>query len=259
MGEGGMSIYGGILGLAVATTVFAIRSGVGRLYLYDLVAVTGPIAIFFSRIANFLSGEFIGRPVGDQQIPFVVKYPTEILDWPSIAAKRLPELAPLADKVGVGREKWDVLVAQFPTNADSQSALNAALAKIVEAVQSGNDEIRNLLEPLLVWRHPAQLYAAAGEGIFLFLFLFFLWRKPRRPGVVSASFLVLYSIIRFLDENYRMPDSHLGLGLMDLTRGQWLSIVCFFVGLILLFVWGRRETLPSVGWGRGHSVKLHRR
>src|SRR5690349_22355877 len=43
-------------------------------------------------------------------------------------------------------------------------------------------------------------------------------------SVIAASFLVLYSVIRFVVENYRMPDVMMGFDAFDLTRGQWLSI-----------------------------------
>lgn len=258
VGEGGMSTFGGVLGLVVASTIFAIRTGVARLYLYDLLALTGPIGIFFGRIANFLTGEFIGRPV-DPSFPLAVKFPTEIFYWPHLDPARLVSLTPLVEKVGVDKEKWQALQLQVTQNAEAQTSVNEVLSKIVDSVQSGSADMQKLLEPLLTPRHPVQLYAAAGEGLLLFFFLFVLWYKPRRPGVVASTFLVLYSIIRFVDENYRMPDPQLGFGMMELTRGQWLSVGCFVIGLILLFVWGRRETLPTPGWGRGHSVKLHRR
>ncbi len=256
--EGGMSVYGGIIGLWLAATFFAIRTGIGRLYLYDLLALTAPIGIFFGRMANFFTSDFMGRPANGE-VPFTIKYPAEILYWPQTNAAQLPSLAPLAEKVGTSSSEWTNLLVQMPGSENNQSAVQQVLIKIVESVQLGSEDMQRLLGPLLTERFPAQLYAAAGEGLFLFLFLFLLWYKPRRPGVVAATFLVMYSAIRFVVERYRMPDAHLGLGLLDLSRGQWLSVVFFVIGLILLFVWGRRETLPSSGWGRGHSVKLHRR
>jgi phosphatidylglycerol:prolipoprotein diacylglycerol transferase len=256
--EGGMSAYGAILGLVAAATIFAVRTGVSRLYLYDLLAVTGPIGIFFGRLANFMTGELIGRPVKGE-VPYTVKFPTEIYFWPQSADSRLADLAPIVEKFGVEKEKWDQLLLQKADDPQALTAVNELMVQIVRAIQSGNQEIQSLLSPLLADRHPSQLYGAAGEGVLIFLFLFLLWRKPRRPGVVASVFLILYGLMRYVHEMFRLPNPAHEMGALDLTRGQLLSVVCFLIGLTLLFVWGRRETLASPGWSRGHSVKLHRR
>lgn len=258
LSEGGMSIFGAILGIVVTSTIFAIRTGINRLYLYDLMSLTAPIGFFFGRIANFLSGEFIGKPA-ESGLPLAVKFPTEIYLWPKLDPQRLSSLNPIIDKIGLDAGKWKAAIEQYATDSESKTFVNNSLLKIVEAVQSGHSEIRSLLEPMLALRHPAQIYGALGEGVLLFLILFILWYKPRRPGVIAANFLVFYSVIRFFLENYRMPEVFLAPDIWGLTRDQLLSVICFVIGLILLFVWGRRETLPQSGWGRGHSVKLHRR
>jgi len=256
--EGGMSSFGAILGLAISSTLFAVRTGVSRLYLYDLIAVTAPIGIFFGRIANFLTGEFIGKPASSE-LPFSVKFPTEIYYWPRSEPGKLAELSQAAEKIGADPEQWKVWASSYQAQADSQSQVHQVLTRILDSLYSGAEDIRRLLEPLLVARHPVQLYGALAEGVLLFLFLFFFWMKPRRPGVVASTFLVLYSAIRIVVDHYRMVDPTMKLGAFDLARGQWLAIFCLIIGFILLFVWGRRETLLSAGWGRGHSVKLHRR
>lgn len=258
LSEGGMSVYGSILGIVITSTFFASRTGVNRLYLYDLVSLTAPIGFFFGRIANFLSGEFIGKPV-ENSIPFSVRFPTEIFLWPKLDPQKLTSLNPIVEKLGIDLNQWTGSIGQYATNPDSQVFVNSALVKIVEAVQTSPSEVRLALEPLLAWRHPAQIYGALGEGVLLFLILFILWYKPRRPGVVAANFLVFYSLIRFFQERYRVPEVFLAPDAWGFTRDQSLSIISFVIGLILLFVWGRRETLPQPGWGHGHSVKLHRR
>lgn len=256
--EGGMSSFGAILGLAVSATLFAARTGVSRLYLYDLLAVTAPIGIFFGRVANFLTGEFVGTPAPADH-PFSFKFPTEMFYWPTKDPEKLSQLGAAAQKIGVDSEKWTLWTSTYSAQPESQAAVQEVLVKLMDALHSGVAGIREAIEPLLTARHPVQLYGALAEGVLLFFILFMFWRAPRTPGVVASTFLVLYSAIRFFVERYRMVDPTMKLGAFDLSRGQWLSIFCFGIGLILLFMWGRRETLPHVGWGRGHSVKLHRR
>ena len=259
LGEGGMSSHGGIFGIAIVATLFAVRTGLSRLYLYDLAALAGTIGIFFGRIANFINSEMIGR-LSDPGFPFSVKFPSEICQWAVNDVPRLSELNSIVAQIpGLTGEQWVEWLEKFQTSDEAKASVNETLLKIIEAIQNGNETIKNALAPLLSARHPSQLYAAAGEGLFLFLFLFLFWRRPRRPGVVGATFLIFSAGIRIIDEQFRMPDLLIGYQLFGLTRGQWLSIVMLVMGLVLWFAWGRRETLPTSGWGHGHSVRLHRR
>lgn len=69
--HGGMSFHGGLVGVIVATFLFAWnRTKSGRLNgstydnafkLLDIMAVVAPIGLFFGRIANFINMEVMGR------------------------------------------------------------------------------------------------------------------------------------------------------------------------------------------------------
>ena len=87
-----------------------------------------------------------------------------------------------------------------------------------------------------VSRHPSQLYEAFFEGIILFILLNLIYKKyiNHKPGVLSALFLIFYSVFRFIIEFTREPDAHLGLVFMELSQGQVMSILFFVVGLIVL-------------------------
>ena len=93
-------------------------------------------------------------------------------------------------------------------------------------------------------RHPSQLYQLAGEGLLLFVILWFYARKPRPVGAVSAVFLIGYGSLRFLAEFAREPDDFLGLLGLGLSMGQWLSLPMIAAGVALL-VWTRRQ--PAAG------------
>ena len=86
-------------------------------------------------------------------------------------------------------------------------------------------------------RHPSQIYEAFFEGIVLFTFMNFFFRKYlyKSPGVISSLFLVFYSIFRFFIEYTREPDSHIGFVFLNLTQGQIISILFFIIGLILFY------------------------
>lgn len=70
--EGGMSFHGGLLGVAVATVLFARRRGVNPLGVGDLLACATPIGLFFGRVANFINAELYGRPT---DAPWGVVFP----------------------------------------------------------------------------------------------------------------------------------------------------------------------------------------
>ena len=87
-------------------------------------------------------------------------------------------------------------------------------------------------------RHPSQLYEAFFEGVVLFIILYLIFIKNTKKysaGIISAYFLILYSIFRFLIEFLREPDLHLGLYLNYFSMGQILCIPIFFAGILILF------------------------
>ena len=87
-------------------------------------------------------------------------------------------------------------------------------------------------------RLPSQLYEAFFEGAVLFIILYLIFIKNSKKytaGIISAYFLILYSIFRFLIEFLREPDSHLGLFLNYFSMGQILCIPILFAGILILF------------------------
>ena len=162
--NGGMSFHGGLLGVIIATFIFAKKNKVDYFIFLDLVAMTAPIGIFFGRIANFINSELYGRP-------------TEVL--------------------------WSV---KF---------------EIIDNVK----------------RHPSQIYEAFFEGIILFLILRLFAKKNylKNPGLISSMFLIFYSLFRFVIEFFRNPDSQIGYMALNMTLGQFISVIFFIFGGILFF------------------------
>ena len=86
-----------------------------------------------------------------------------------------------------------------------------------------------------ITRHPSQIYEAIFEGIILFILLNFIYKKYQdlKYGIISALFLIFYSLFRFLIEFTREPDSHIGFIVFNLSMGQIISIIFLIVGIIL--------------------------
>lgn len=87
-------------------------------------------------------------------------------------------------------------------------------------------------------RHPSQIYEALLEGLVLFLILNILVKLDllKKRGFISCSFLILYSIFRFIAEFFREPDPQLGLLMFNLSMGQILSFFLFLTGVAIIFL-----------------------
>ena len=72
---GGMSFHGGMLGVAVAITLFCRRNRISILGFADRIAIAAPIGLGLGRVANFINGELWGRPAPDW-VPFRMIFPT---------------------------------------------------------------------------------------------------------------------------------------------------------------------------------------
>lgn len=90
-------------------------------------------------------------------------------------------------------------------------------------------------------RHPSQLYEALGEGLLLFILLWWASSRPRAAGFVSGLFCAGYGVARFVVEWFREPDAFLGLQALDLSRGQWLTLPLIVLGIAVMVWAGRRN------------------
>jgi len=87
-------------------------------------------------------------------------------------------------------------------------------------------------------RHPSQLYEAFLEGIILFFILNYFFKKNylKKPGQISALFLIFYSLFRFFVEYFRSPDPQIGYLMLNLTMGQLISAVFLIIGTLLFSI-----------------------
>ncbi|QEN09093.1 prolipoprotein diacylglyceryl transferase [Oceanispirochaeta crateris] len=113
-------------------------------------------------------------------------------------------------------------------------------------------------------RHPSQLYEAFGEGILLWIFLWFVIRKRKKfEGAVIGWYLIGYGSVRFVIEYFREPDAGLDFPLLwgnpspnyifaslfNFTTGQIFCFAMILSGLLclLLFRWkDRRRKGPGL-------------
>jgi phosphatidylglycerol:prolipoprotein diacylglycerol transferase len=213
--EGGMSSHGGILGVVIFTLIYSRRHKLPWTNPGDNLCVAAPFGLFLGRCANFINGELYGRIA---TVPWAVQFPKELLDLQN---------ADEADRALAACQQID------PSLRSVES--------IIEAVRT-NPRIADVLRGIITPRHPSQIYEALLEGVVLFSILWFVRTRFRTPnGFITGVFLVVYSILRIIVENFREPDASL---VGPLTRGQFFSLFTIVIGIAFMIVAKKRPTYP---------------
>jgi phosphatidylglycerol---prolipoprotein diacylglyceryl transferase len=205
--DGGMASHGGILGLIIFSGIYAHRHRISWTGIGDNLVAVAPIGLFFGRVANFINGELYGRPTS---VPWAIQFPAELLDRPSEAS----------------------LVIEQTTKIDPN------LSNVPEIIVAArhSPQVREILASVLTPRHPSQLYEAFLEGVVLFTLLILIRLKFKKPdGVTTGCFFLLYPLMRIVGEFFREPDAPLT---GPFTRGQFLSLFMFVIGI--LFLWNAK-------------------
>ena len=69
--EGGMSFHGGLIGIIIASILFARKNGQDYFLYLDQVSLVAPIGFFFGRLSNFINSELYGIPT---EVPWAVTF-----------------------------------------------------------------------------------------------------------------------------------------------------------------------------------------
>lgn len=83
-------------------------------------------------------------------------------------------------------------------------------------------------------RYPSQIYESFLEGLVLFIILNIFSNILKKPGDMSAIFLIFYGIFRIIVECLRQPDPQIGLFNNMISMGQILSIPMIIIGIIII-------------------------
>ena len=66
-----MSFHGGLLGVIIASIIYAKKNNQNPFSYLDLVSIVAPVGIFFGRVANFINSELYGI---ETSFPWAVKF-----------------------------------------------------------------------------------------------------------------------------------------------------------------------------------------
>lgn len=259
--QGGLVVYGSIIGGIAAIIVFARQTGVPLLSLLDFVAPSFMLGLALGRVGCFLNGCCFGAVC---ELPWAVRFPAGSLphvhqvekgiafihgiklaagDPPAIA-----EIEPHSSAEHAGLKPGEQILAvdevPTPTKAAAQAALLAAHTKgrqLCLAIAGRPQPVcLAITTPRSLPVHPTQLYSAI-DALLICLFLLAFERVHQHDGQVVAMMFTVYPVTRFLveilrdDEPWVVGGQHLGL-----TIAQVVSLL-FLGGALILWVYINRK------------------
>lgn len=206
----GLASHGAAIAIVIAMYFYS-KNVVKKplLWVMDRIVIAVACGGIFVRIGNFMNSEIIGKPSGD--FPLGVRFVHEdIRPYQAVQATGIQEPS----------EAYDAIVH------------NPQFSELLNTVP---------------FRHPAQLYEAAGYVIVFLVCWYLYWKTERRKqiGYIFGVFLILLFTVRFLVEFVKESqggfESLLGL----LSTGQWLSIPFILAGIYIMWDASKKTPLPN--------------
>jgi phosphatidylglycerol:prolipoprotein diacylglycerol transferase len=208
--EGGISLVGGIFGAIAFAYPIMRRHGYRFLQVMDSAAIGLAFGIMVGRIGDLVIGDHLGKPT-DFFLGWAYRGGTLPGPWREIAPGQ-----------------W-----QAPLEGGYSETLSREGAQLFQ----GQDLVAQG-----AGIHQTALYDLFIAGA-LFLFLLWLNRRPRREGVLIASFAIWYGAGRVLTDFLRIDKTWL----FGLTGSQWASVAVISISLLLLLRFALRPLPTEAG------------
>jgi len=260
--EGGLVVYGAVMGGMVAIWAWCRRNRQKVLAILDLVAPGFLLGLAFGRIGCLLHGCCFGGVCHAHWLPHIAfpagsePYLSQVLDGALLGLQLEPEKSSGSRRIlavepgswaagqgirsGQRVEALEPIVSWPPADRDPAGPRPTGARLRVDGrpylIPPESLPQRSL--PL----HPAQLYASL-NALILAVLLYLAWPWPRRDGVILAAGLILYGVLRILEEVIR--DDEQGQFGTSLTISQWVSLAGIAAGIGLL-VWLRNRPMGRV-------------
>lgn len=196
----GLASHGAAIAIIIAMFIYCKRViHKPVLWILDRVVIAVTCGGIFIRLGNFINSEIIGKPSGD--FPLGVRF--------------------LHD--GIGKQE--------AVNITGIKEVHKAYTAIID-----NPQFTEVLQSV-PFRHPAQLYEAAGYVVVFLIIFFIYWKTDKRKqvGYIFGVFLILLWTVRFLAEFVKESQGGFETALGNsLSTGQWLSIPFILAGIYLV-------------------------
>lgn len=250
--EGGLVIYGGVIGGLVAAGVYCLRHQLNVRATADLVAPGFLLGLAFGRIGCLLHGCCFGG-VCTANLP-AIQFPhgsgpytsqivtgellglrTNSRTLPAIIDSVIPDSPADQAHLTAGQTLESIRPFRIPPEkADDPTSPEKVLADVTVDGRAYSFPPQDLPERSLP-THPSQIYSAI-NALLLCILIWFLQPQPSRDGVAFCVAIALYAISRSLLEGVRSDEAgQLGT---SLTIAQWVSIASItaaIAGLALIY------------------------
>lgn len=196
----GLASHGAAIAILIAM-YFYTKNVIQKpfLWIMDRIVIAVAAGGIFVRIGNFMNSEIIGKPSGE--FPLGVRFVHEgIRKQDAVATTGIKE----------------------PSKAYDAIVHNPQFSELLNSVP---------------FRHPAQLYEAAGYVIVFLVCWYLYWKTERRKqtGYIFGVFLILLFTVRFLAESVKESQGGFESALGLLSTGQWLSIPFIIAGIYIMW------------------------
>lgn len=258
MTEGGLVVYGSIIGGAIGGIVFLQIKKLPTLPMLDILAPCMMIGLALGRLGCLMNGCCWG---GVCDSPLAIQFPEGVAPYVrhvetgelfGMKAPPLKKSGPLqpreitqvdsgsvAEQAGIQPGDQIVSFEYEPNPSDGRLP-----PEIVYYIETGKG-IRKFVFPQDVIPavslpvHPAQIYSSI-NAFLVFLFLWFYFPSRTRDGQVMGLLMIIYPIGRFLLEMIRSDE--LGQFGTELTISQWTSVGSIAGGIALIgYGWFRLQ------------------
>lgn len=203
----GLASHGAAIAIVIAMIYYS-KKVIHKplLWVLDRIVIAVAIGGAFVRLGNFMNSEIIGKPSGD--FPLGVRFVQD--DIPAYKA---------IQTTGI------------------QNAKKAYHAIIHDP------QYADLLN-MVPFRHPAQLYEAAGYIVVFLICWYLYWKTERRKqlGYIFGVFLILLFLVRFLVEFIKESQGGFESALGVFSTGQWLSIPFILAGIYIMWAASKKPT-----------------
>ncbi|MEQ1827303.1 MAG: prolipoprotein diacylglyceryl transferase [Pirellula sp.] len=252
--EGGLVVYGGVIGGLVAIVLWARRNGQPLLPIADAVTPAFFIGLAFGRVGCLLNGCCYGG-LCEQSLP-AIQFPSgspaymdqmasgKLLGMvTNVGATEDPDRLHRVDRILSGSwaeengvQLGENLIGIAEKQIDGPSRENPYLPYIFELdVATDQRRIRvaaSQMPSSSLPVHPAQIYAAL-SGIVLCGWTLALAENSKRMGVVFGAGLVAYGVLRIIEEIIRVDEA--GQFGTSLSIAQWISLGGILLGIGVLY------------------------
>ncbi len=236
----GLSSFGGYFGCTLLAVWFFRSRGIKPFRGGDILMIGLAFGVFIGRLGCFVVHDHIGREVEDSPAIFqatIGHLAVDFPDWDEAATMGEEALAEASgEKLKDLENVYAGAIQRHRGDKAKAHAEVGAFAKHfpVGAIGTTRYDL-GLMDSLL--------------GLFVFLVLVTVARKPRKEGLLLALTPILYAPIRLLWDSLRNTD--LGGQASDvryafgMTPGQFAAIVLFGLGLWTLWMSSKRPAWPT--------------